>query len=141
MADGHPRYLSHHCPTGGIKLPNRTSLNVIRIQVQELADDFVLSVPTVEELQVLVDSTQKWCELLGMRLNGVKTRYLSINPDPHIPGPPTPLEVAGVNVPPVEEVKHLGLYFHTKEGLQESIKHIEQRFWVAWEEPLEHIAI
>jgi hypothetical protein len=71
MADELHRYLSHHCPTVGIKLPDGTSLNVIRIQVLEFADDFVLSAPTVEELQARVGSTPKWCELLGMRLNGV----------------------------------------------------------------------
>jgi hypothetical protein len=39
-----------------------------------------------------------------------------------------------VKVDPVEEVKYLGLHFHAKKGLQASIKVLEQRFWITWED-------
>ena len=134
MADGLPRFLAHHCPTIGIKLPDGACLHVLRIQVLGFADDFVLIAATVEDLQKLVDATQKWCELLDMSLNGAKTQYLYANPDPQTSGAPIPLEVAGVKIDPVEEVKYLGLHFHAKKGLQASITVLEQRFWMAWEE-------
>jgi hypothetical protein len=66
MADGLPRFLAHLCPTVGIKLPDGTCLHVLRIQVLGYADDFVLIASTIEDLQQLVDATQKWCELMGM---------------------------------------------------------------------------
>jgi hypothetical protein len=72
MADGLPRYLAHHCPTVGMKLSDGMCLNVIRIQVLGFADDFVLIAPMIEDLQILVDATQKWCESMDMRLNGEK---------------------------------------------------------------------
>lgn len=88
MADGLPRFLAHFCPSIGIKLPDGTCLHVLRIQVLGFADDFVLIASTIEDLQQLVDATQKWCELMGMSLNGAKTQYLCANPDPEISRPP-----------------------------------------------------
>eukprot|EP00884_Botryococcus_braunii_P023249 jgi/Botrbrau1/9608/Bobra.106_2s0029.1 len=70
---------------------------------------------------------------MDMRLNGAKTQYLSVNPDPRTPS--TSLEVAGVRIGPVQEVKYLGLQIHAKNGLQAGIKNLEQRFWIAWEDP------
>ena len=135
MADGLPRYLAHHCPTVGMKLSDGMCLNVIRIQVLGFADDFVLIAPTIEDLQILVDATQKWCESMDMRLNGkIKTQYLYVNPDSEIPGPPTPLKCVGVTVNPVQEAKYLGLQVHARKGVQATIKNLEQRFWIAWED-------
>jgi exonuclease III len=132
MSDGLPRYLAHHCPTAGLQLPDGTRLNIIRIQVLGFADDFVLVAPTVEDLQVLVNATQEWCKSMDMSLNGAKTQYLLVNPDPRTLS--TSLEVAGVSISPVQEVKYLGLQIHAKNGLQASIKNLEQRFWIAWED-------
>ncbi len=98
MADGLPRYLAHHCPTVGMKLSDDMCLNVIRIQLLGFADDFVLIAPTIEDLQILVDATQKLCESMDMRLNGKRTQYLYVNPDSEIPGPPTPLKCVVLNV-------------------------------------------
>eukprot|EP00884_Botryococcus_braunii_P005867 jgi/Botrbrau1/15281/Bobra.97_1s0007.1 len=81
---------------------------------------------------VLVNATQEWCKSMDMRLNGAKTQYLSVNPDPRTPS--TSLEVAGVRIGPVQEVKYLGLQIHAKNGLQAGIKNLEQRFWIAWED-------
>ena len=134
MADGLPRYLAHHCPTVGIKLSDGTCLSVIRIQALGFADDFALIAPTVEDLQVLVDATHKWCDTMDMMLNGAKTQYLYVNPEPQIHGPPTPLKCAGATVYPVQEAKYLGLRVHARKGLQASIKALEQRFWIAWED-------
>jgi hypothetical protein len=117
-----------------MKLSDGMCLNVIRIHVLGFADDFVLIAPTIEDLQILVDATQKWCESMDMRLNGEKTQYLYVNPDSEIPGPPTPLKCVGVTVNPVQEAKYLGLQVHARKGVQASIKNLEQRFWIAWED-------
>ena len=117
MADGLPRYLAHHCPAVGIKLSDGTCLSVIRIQALGFADDFALIAPTVEDLQVLVDATHIWCDTMDMMLNGAKTQYLYVNPEPQIHGPPTPLKCAGATVYPVQEAKYLGLRVHARKGL------------------------
>jgi hypothetical protein len=88
MADGLPRYLAHHCPGIGIKLPDGTNLSVIDLQTLGFADDFALVAPTVEDLQRLVNATHEWCQLMDMSLNGAKTQYLCINPDPQTLDPP-----------------------------------------------------
>ncbi len=105
MADGLSRYLAQ-CPTAGIKLSDSTCLNVIRIQVLGFANDFALIAPTVEDLQILVDATHKWCEILDMRLEGAKTQYLYLNPDPGTPGP-YPTELCRGHINPVQEAKYI----------------------------------
>jgi hypothetical protein len=92
----------------------------------------ILVAPTLEDLQVLVNATQEWCKSMDMSLNGAKTQYLLVNSDPRTLS--TSLEVAGVSISPVQEVKYLGLQIHAKNGLQAGIKNLEQRFWIAWED-------
>jgi hypothetical protein len=133
MADGLPRYLAHHCPGIGIKLPDGTNLSVIDLQTLGFADDFALVAPTVEDLQRLVNATHEWCQLMDMSLNGAKTQYLCINPDPQTLDPPT-LTCAGVQITAVQEAKYLGLQIHAKKGVQSSIQSLERRFWLAWED-------
>jgi hypothetical protein len=79
-----------------------------------------------------VNATQEWCKSMDMSLNGAKTQYLLVNPDPRTLS--TSLEVSGVSISPVQEVKYLGLQIHAKNGLQAGVKNLEQGFWIAWED-------
>ena len=133
MADGLPRYLAHHCPGVGITISDGTCVNLVRIPVLGYADDFALVAPTIEDLQCLVDATHAWCQIMDMRLNGAKTQYLYVNPNPQILGPPIPLRCAGVTVNAIDQAKYLGLQIHARKGLQASIQTLEQRFWMSWE--------
>jgi hypothetical protein len=124
FSDGLPRYLRHRCPGVGVTLPDGTC-----VQILGYADDFALVATSKEDLQLLLDATQAWCEATCMYLNVPKTQVLPIN---FAHGTPISLTCRGEPLPVVEEARYLGLHIHSRTGLQASIKKLEQRFWAAW---------
>ena len=124
FSDGLPQYLKHRCPGVGVTLPDGTC-----VQILGYADDFALVATSQEDLQLLLDATQAWCEATCMYLNVPKTQVLPIN---FAPGTQFGLTCRGGAVPVVEEALYLGLHIHHKTGLQASIEKLEQRFWAAW---------
>jgi hypothetical protein len=124
FSDGLPRYLRHRCPGIGVVLPDGTC-----IQILGYADDFALVATSKEDLQLLLDATQAWCEATCMYLNVLKTQILPINfaSDTQIS-----VTCRGEVLPIVDEARYLGLHIDSKTGLQASIEKLEQRFWVAW---------
>jgi hypothetical protein len=126
FSDGLPRYLKHRCPGVGFILPDGTC-----IQILGYADDHALVATSKEDLQLLIDATQEWCEATCMDLSIPKTQILPVNfaSDTSIT-----VTCRGEALPIVSEARYLGLQVDSKIGLQASISKLEQRFWAAWDD-------